>query len=153
MDAKSQFESITAAATSDYSYFTTTWTWYYYTYFLTTVPPSLTSPTSTEVTTSTTLSVYATGAVEADIQFEYITAAAAMPTAITAPGYTSDVAALTATRSSTSVAKAGGVSTNIASSGSSVVAASGGMKIDGSLEMLLLGSCLGIGIGLLAVWL
>ena len=120
---------------------------------MTTVPPSFTSPTSTEVTTHTTLSVYATDAAEADLQFEDITAAAAVPTAITAPGFTSDVAALTATRSSTSAPKAGGAGANTATSGSSTVAASGGMKIDGSLEILLLGSCLGIGIGLLAVWL
>ena len=143
-----------AGYSSSYSYYTTTWVWYYYTYFLTTIPPSHTSPTSSEVTTTlTTFSVYATGFVDANSQFDSITAAVTLPTALTAPGYANGLAALTATSSSATAFRAGGTSGSTASSGNSVAAASGGVRGDGGFGMLLLGSCLAIGTGLLAVGL
>ena len=138
---------------SSYSYYTTTWIWYYYTYFLTTIPPSFTRPTSTEVTTTlTTFSVYATDIADADSQFDSVTAAVTLPTAVTAPAYAS--AAASPSSSSSSAFSVGGLSTGTASSGNSGAAASGGVKGDGGFGMLLLlGSCLAIGIGFFAIWL
>ena len=139
---------------SSYGYYTTTWIWYYYSYFLTTIPPSYTTPTSTEVTTTiNTFSVYATDIEDASSQFESLTVGLTLPAAVTASDYASGVAALTATSSSASTLRVGGLSTGTASSGNSEAGASGGVKGDGGFGMLLLGSCLAIGMGMLAIWL
>lgn len=143
----------TATDRVHYSYFTTTWTWYYYTYFITTFPPSIRTPTSTQVTTSTTFSVYATDSSDAKIQFDSITLSAAVPTAITAPGFTANVATLTAPSSTATASKAGGTPSN-----TSIVAFSGGPQSAGVKSLdgfatLPLSSCLGLGVGLLVLWL
>lgn len=134
-----------------YSYLTTTWTWYYYTYFIITFPPSIQTPTSTKVTTSTTFSVYATDPLDAKIQFESMTLAAAVPILITAPGFTANIATLTAPSSATS--RAGGTASN-----TSILAFSGGLQSAGvkswdGFATFLLGSCLGLGVGSLVLWL
>ncbi len=136
-----------------YSYFTTTWTWYYYSYFITTFPPSIQTPTSTRVTTSTTLSAYATDSSDAKIQFESITLAAAVPTAVTAPGFTAKTATLTATSSTATAPRAGGTASNTSILGFSGGTASAGARSMSGFATLLLGSCLGLGIGSLVVWL
>ena len=136
-----------------YSYFYFTWTFYYYTYFWTTIPPSFTTSTSTEVTSRTTLSVYATDTADANSQFESITAAATVPTAVTASGFASEGAALTSTSRPTSTLRPTSTSTpttastageggaNASTPPSGVVAAvlNAGEKRVSSFGMLLLG--------------
>lgn len=130
-----------------YGYYTYTWTYYYYYYFITTIRPSLTAPTSTERTTTTTVSVYASNSAEASGQFDSLTLAASVPTAVTAPGY-EDVATPTSAPTSTPTPTG---SSGVRSGGEASRAVMG-FELGGFGTVLLAGG-FGVGIGVLAVWI
>ena len=146
---------------NSYSYYTSTWTYYFTYFFMTTIRITIVTPTSSRDSTEVAFSVYATDRVDANSQFRSITADIPITSAFTAPGYTNK--AITATGTSTrstaspALAAGGGSASTAASGGSSGGtsggAASGGVTRQAGWGVLVGGSCLGLGIGMLAVWL
>ena len=111
---------------------------------MTIIPISTTTPTSSLGSTTTSFSVYATGYVDADNQFQSITAGLPIPSQLTAPGYTDEVDTPT-----------GSKSTAATGSSSEVTAAASSGNVDkyAGFGVLLYFSFVGAGICLLAVWL